>query len=58
MRLLLSDIHGNIDALRTVEADALHRASGFDEVWVLGDLVDYGAAAAEVLGVPGDQCVP
>ena len=36
--LVLSDIHGNADALRAV----LEHARGWDEVWVLGDLVDYG----------------
>ena len=36
--LLLSDIHGNVDALQAV----LEHAKGWDEVWVLGDLVDYG----------------
>lgn len=36
--LVLSDIHGNADALKTV----LNSASGYDYIWVLGDLVDYG----------------
>jgi predicted phosphodiesterase len=45
--LVLSDIHGNIDALQAIEADVLH--DHFDEVWVLGDLVDYGAAPADVI---------
>jgi len=35
--LVLSDIHGNYDALKAV----LERVR-FDYVWVLGDLVDYG----------------
>lgn len=47
--LVLSDIHGNIDALRAIEADVLRGAHRFDEIWVLGDLVDYGAAPAEVI---------
>lgn len=36
--LLLSDVHGNYDALSAV----FERFPRFDEVWVLGDLVDYG----------------
>jgi len=47
--LVLSDIHGNIDALQAVERDVLQGAHGFDEIWLLGDLVDYGAAPAEVI---------
>lgn len=33
--LIISDIHGNLDAL-----DAL--SESYDELWVLGDLVNYG----------------
>ncbi|MGC8975709.1 MAG: metallophosphoesterase family protein [Thermoprotei archaeon] len=36
--LLLSDIHGNSDALKTV----IEGSGGWDYLWVLGDLVDYG----------------
>lgn len=36
--LVLSDIHGNADALKTV----LESAGRYDYIWVLGDLVDYG----------------
>ena len=45
--LLLSDIHGNFDALETV----LHEAAvaGYDRVLVLGDLVGYGAQPNEVV---------
>ena len=32
---ILSDIHGNLEALRSVDGS-------FDELWVLGDLVNYG----------------
>ena len=32
---ILSDIHGNLEALKSV-------AGSFDELWVLGDLVNYG----------------
>lgn len=39
--LVLSDLHANLEALRAVLADA--RPRGWDQVWVLGDLVGYGA---------------
>ena len=39
---ILSDIHGNIEALRSV-------ADSWDELWVLGDLVNYGPNPAEVV---------
>jgi len=36
--LVISDIHGNADALQKV----LEHATRWDKLWVLGDLVDYG----------------
>lgn len=36
--LIISDIHGNADALRAV----IESARGWDYLWVMGDLVDYG----------------
>jgi len=39
--LVISDIHGNLQALEAVIADA--RVVGFDATLVLGDLVGYGA---------------
>lgn len=36
--LIISDIHGNADALRTL----LNTIKDWDYIWVLGDLVDYG----------------
>ncbi len=47
--LVLSDIHGNIDALLAVEAEMFQGRQPFDEIWVLGDLVDYGPAPSEVV---------
>lgn len=47
--LLLSDIHGNIDALMALEEDLRRREERPDLVLVLGDLVDYGAAPGEVI---------
>ncbi|MEB3805953.1 MAG: metallophosphatase family protein [Desulfurococcales archaeon] len=43
--LVLSDIHGNLPALEAV----LEAARGWDEVVVLGDLVDYGPWPGEVI---------
>ena len=39
--LILSDVHANLAALEAVLADA-DRRGGFDVIWCLGDLVDYG----------------
>lgn len=40
--LIISDIHGNYDALSALQDD-------YDELWVLGDLVNYGPQPAEVI---------
>lgn len=45
--LIISDIHGNLDALETVLRHAA--PAGFDEVLVLGDLVGYGADPGAVV---------
>ena len=48
MRLaILSDIHGNIDALEAVLADV--KAAGVDGMACLGDFVGYGAAPNECI---------
>lgn len=39
---IISDIHGNFDALSALPQD-------YDELWVLGDLVNYGPQPAEVV---------
>ena len=39
---IFSDIHGNLEALKSV-------AGSWDELWVLGDLVNYGPNPAEVV---------
>jgi diadenosine tetraphosphatase ApaH/serine/threonine PP2A family protein phosphatase len=46
--LVLSDLHANLEAFEAALADARRR--GWDEVWVLGDLVGYGADPEEVVG--------
>lgn len=43
--LVLSDIHGNLEALTAV----LAAAQPFDALWNLGDLVGYGASPNEVI---------
>jgi putative phosphoesterase len=40
--VIISDIHGNFDALSALREE-------YDELWVLGDLVNYGPQPAEVL---------
>lgn len=46
--LILSDIHGNLEALRAV----LDTAAGqWDVLWNLGDVVGYGASPNEVLDI-------
>jgi len=44
--LILTDIHGNIDALEAVLRDASER---YDDVVCCGDLVGYGASPVEVI---------
>lgn len=41
--LIISDIHANLEALQTVLAEP------HDELWVLGDLVNYGPNPSEVV---------
>lgn len=40
--LILSDLHANLEALTAIRED-------YDELWVLGDLVDYGPDPAEAI---------
>lgn len=44
---VLGDIHGNLEALREVVADA--RGAGVDAFWCVGDIVGYGADPAGCL---------
>jgi len=46
---VIADVHGNIDALAAFETWLDAQRGGIDEVWVLGDLVDYGPAPIEVI---------
>jgi protein phosphatase len=40
--VIVSDLHGNMEAVRSLP-------SGYDELWVLGDLVNYGPNPSEVI---------
>jgi protein phosphatase len=42
--LVLSDLHGNIDALWALDQELERRGEKYERIVVLGDLVDYGAA--------------
>ncbi len=46
--LIISDVHANLEALRRVLEDAQLRG-GFDTVWCLGDVVDYGPDPGECI---------
>jgi predicted phosphodiesterase len=45
--LVLSDIHGNLEALAAV----LHAAGEYDQLWNLGDVVGYGGSPNQVIDV-------
>jgi predicted phosphodiesterase len=47
--LVISDVHGNIDALRAVELQWESQFRQFDRILCLGDLVDYGPDASDVI---------
>jgi predicted phosphodiesterase len=50
-RALISDVHGNLEALRAVFADI--RSQGVSEVYCLGDMIGYGPNPCECL----DECM-
>jgi len=50
---VLSDVHGNLEALRAVLIDASERT---DAVLCLGDVVGYGADPAACIDVVGERC--
>ena len=51
---LLSDVHGNLPAFRSVLEDV--RAAEPDEIWCLGDLVGYGAQPRECIELARETC--
>src|ERR1700722_20078808 len=52
MIAILSDIHGTLEALRAVLADA--KQHGVESVYCLGDVVGYGPNPSECLDLAGD----
>jgi diadenosine tetraphosphatase ApaH/serine/threonine PP2A family protein phosphatase len=46
--LILSDIHGNLEALEAV-LTAAAKDGGYDQLWNLGDMVGYGGSPNQVL---------
>jgi len=54
LRALLSDVHGNIEALNAVLADI--RQSGIDEIFCLGDSIGYGPNPVECLRMVRERC--
>lgn len=48
-RAIISDIHGNLEALRAVQADI--RDQGISEIYCLGDIIGYGPNPNECLDV-------
>lgn len=60
MKVILSDIHGNLEALSSVIKDV--KSLGIVSQWIfLGDIVDYGADSLRVLdcvlGLPSICCI-
>ncbi|HYO24679.1 MAG TPA: metallophosphoesterase [Lacipirellulaceae bacterium] len=53
-RAIISDIHGNLEALQSVLAHI--RAQNVDEVFCLGDVVGYGPNPCECLDLVIDRC--
>ena len=51
---LISDVHGNLPALRAVLEDV--ERAGPDETWCLGDLVGYGARPDECVELAAGRC--
>lgn len=51
---LIADLHGNLPATETVDADI--RARGIDTVWCLGDVVGKGPSSAETFDWAVGRC--
>ncbi|NLW51233.1 MAG: metallophosphoesterase family protein [Candidatus Brocadiaceae bacterium] len=54
MKALISDIHGNLEALEAVLREIRHQ--GIDEVWCLGDVVGYGPNPVECADLIRKNC--
>ncbi len=51
---VISDIHGNLDAMQTVLADIDQR--GISRIVCLGDIIGYGPNPCEVLDIVAERC--
>ena len=54
MRAIISDIHGNLEALESVLADIQDR--GITEIYCLGDIVGYGPNPRECVDLVKQTC--
>jgi len=54
LRAIISDIHGNLEALQAVLADI--KAQGIDEILCLGDIVGYGPNPRECIDQVQQHC--
>lgn len=54
MRAIISDIHGNLEALETVLADI--KGQGISEIYCLGDIVGYGPNPRECIDLVKENC--
>ena len=54
MRAILSDIHGNLEALRAVLADI--DARGIDTIYCLGDVIGYGPDPCACIDLVAERC--
>ncbi|HEX6986222.1 MAG TPA: metallophosphoesterase family protein [Planctomycetaceae bacterium] len=54
MKAIVSDIHGNLEALRAVLADIDRQ--GIKDIYCLGDIVGYGPNPAECIDLVRDRC--
>jgi len=53
-RALISDIHGNLEALEVVLEDI--KAQGIDEIFCLGDIIGYGPNPRECIDRVRETC--
>lgn len=55
LKAIISDIHGNLEALRAVLED-IDRQEAIDEIVCLGDIVGYGPSPAECVDLIRERC--
>jgi len=54
VRAIISDIHGNLEALEAVMADI--KSQGADEIYCLGDIIGYGPNPRECIDIVMQNC--